>query len=437
MLRLLRNLPRLLLLLLAAALMLGTVRALQDNKELHRSPEITETDARSLTEPLAVDASRTRLIGIWLSQFDLSPMLCQGSTQRAEKDARRRLCQAMENISSLGVNTLFVQVRPNGDSFYPSDLFPLSHYAVGSTGADSTYDPLALILEAAHAQGLSVHAWVNPLRLFSEEREKALSASYRHVAWCREDSDRAVAVNGMWYLNPAYPEARKLVADGMVEILQHYEVDGIHIDDYFYPTTDPSFDRESYDAYQTQGGTLSLGDYRRQAIHDLVRECSQAVHATREDALFGVSPSGNTQRNRQVLYADVESWCREANTLDYLCPQVYFGLEHESFDFEGVCREFAAMTKASRIPLYIGMTLGKAYAGFEGQEDPYAGSGKREWIEHRDVLARCYRLAEELGDGAVFFSYQYFFSPQDGKPIRQTEQELRALLPLLKGDEKN
>ncbi len=420
--RKIRRLFRLLLFLLIAALVFGLWQVVKEGKE--RKDTVSEQAAAS--------GEQTDIRAMWLSQFDLSPMLTENGKPRAQADAERRLGEAMKNIASQGLNTVFVQVRPNGDSFYPSDLFPMSHYAVGSIGGTVSYDPLALILAAAKDQSLSVHAWINPLRLFTDERQSTLSDQYRHVAFCRDQTDRASLVGGTWYLNPAYAEVRQLITDGIRELLLAYPVDGIHIDDYFYPTTETSFDEQAYDAYLAGGGSLSLADFRRESVNSLIRECYAAVHEDGQNRVFGVSPSGNTDRNYHTLYADVAHWCREKGYIDYLCPQVYFGIEHETYGFEAVCKEFVAMTAKQEIPLYIGMTLGKAYDGFSGKEDPYAGSGRREWIEHQDVLARCYAITQTIEgcDGVAFFSYQYFFSPTDGASVRETKEERARLFPL-------
>ena len=383
--------------------------------------------------------NHTYLQGLWLSQYDLSPMMTENGSQREIEDYRERVSEAVAHIKENGLNTLFVQLRPNGDALYPSDLFPSSAYAVGQTGAPFSYDPFAVLLEVAHKEGLSVHAWINPLRLFREDALSALSDGYAHVGWCREAGDRAVLWEGVWYLNPAYTEVRELIAEGVREILLRYEVDGIHMDDYFYPTTSEDFDRQSYERYRREGGMLSRSDFRRNAVNGLVSLLWQTVHAEDGDRVFGISPSGNVVRNRNELYADTEYWCAGTGYVDYLCPQIYFGLGHESHDFLSVLGQFESMTDASRVKLYVGLTLAKAYDGYYGQEDRYAGSGSREWIEEEDVLARCLALIEERGrcEGVVFYSYRYLFSPESGERVVATETEWGAVLPYLLKNEKN
>lgn len=336
----------------------------------------------------------------------------------------------MDNIASIGINTVYIQVRPNGDSIYPSSLFPMSPYAVGTLGGHADYDPFAVLLQAAQERNLSVHAWINPFRCFREEDRASLSSDLPLLAWC--DGDRMVNVGGIWYFNPAYDDNIRYICCGVTEILEHYSVDGIHIDDYFYPTTETSFDARAYTAYQQNGGTATRSDFRRERVTRAVAQLYQTVHAASGNRVFGVSPGGNSQRNYTELYADVAAWCA-AQTIDYLCPQVYFGFEHDTCPFEEVCRHFSDMVRQTEVRLIIGMTLGKAYNGYFGISDPYAGSGAAEWIQNRDILFRCLQTAASLPScsGVAYFSYQFFFSPQNGAPTEATEAERANFLPLL------
>lgn len=388
-------------------------------------------------EPLTYEARNfDEVRAMWLSQFDLFPICVNEGKQRRKSDYIRRVEQLLENVVSIGINTLFVQVRPNGDSFYPSALFPSSRYATGRIGAAFDYDPFSILLARAHGKGLSVHAWINPLRCFSEQDRATLTGEYPTLIWTEntsETKDVIVPVGGVWYLNPSREAARSLICDGAREILSLYTVDGIHIDDYFYPTTDPSFDSLSFAEYQKTGGKLSLGEFRRNATRQLVSELHRTVLAAGGGRLFGVSPAANLERNYHELYADVERWCADG-ILDYLCPQIYFGWEHDTLPFAETCDIFARLVEKNDIRLIVGMTLGKAYDGYYGKIDSYAGTGAREWIEHTDILSRCFSYTQktERCNGVAFFSYQFFFSPADGSEISETAAERASLLPLLK-----
>lgn len=372
---------------------------------------------------------------VWLSQFDMTWIYTDGVVQRDIADYTARVGQVVENIKSLGMNTVIIQLRPNGDSIYPSELYPTSKYLTGEYGREADYDAFDVFLEVAHGAGLSVHAWINPLRCMSEIEISSVPMEYAVRRWYAEENGRyTVAVGGVCYFNPAYGEVRSLICDGVGEILDRYEVDGIHIDDYFYPTTAESFDAEAYSAYVGGGGILSLADFRREQINTLVRDIYATVKNRNHTVLFGVSPGGNNDRNYNELYADVAKWCANEGYIDYLCPQVYFGFEHESRPFDKVCEEFSNMIKTDSITLIVGMTLGKAYGGYSGEVDAWAGSGSREWIENRDILRRSLEYIQTMDKcgGTAFFSYQYFFDVQSGEGVPGTSDEITAFLPLLK-----
>ena len=380
------------------------------------------------TESVALPAD---VRAVWISQFDLSPMCMASGIPRPREDFESRAVLMVSKLKMIGVNTVFIQTRPNADALYPSALFPPSSYIVGINGIHPEYDPFDILVEACKQAELSVHAWINPLRAMRIDDPRAQNTAYPVGAWIAANKPYVSAVGDCYYLNPAYAEVRTLVVAGAQEILKTYDVDGIHIDDYFYPTTDPSFDAAAYQEYQTNGGAHALADFRRAQSETLVRALSEATRA--EGRLFGISPGGNVRRNVEELYADVEAWCMQG-LLDYLCPQVYFGMEHETQPFAEVCRTFDAWTSAANIPLIVGMTLEKAANASVGGEDPYAGTGKREWIDNRDVLARCLQATGELPScrGVALFSYRLLFSPENGADNTSTVEECEALLPVFK-----
>lgn len=371
--------------------------------------------------------------GMWISQFDLTLMCVKDGKQRKKDEYSSRVSLMIARLLGLGINTVFVQLRPNGDSLYPSELFPASAYATGSLNAKFEYDPFEILLSEAKRAGISAHAWINPLRLMKETELSALSDEYIIGKWRKNEKfygSRIVKAGEYCYLNPAYDETRELIVSGACEIMDKYDVDGIHIDDYFYPTTDESFDASAYREYISSGGSLSLGDFRRENVTKLVSELGKAAHERKK--LFGVSPSGNLTRNYGELYADVNEWC-ERKIIDYLCPQIYFGIEHESFPFEKTAREFEKMCAQNGVELIIGMTLEKAQNGYNGVEDIYAGSGRDEWINKRDILARCFEITLDMKcKGVAFFSYRLFYSPNDDAPVNETSDERKALITAMK-----
>ena len=392
-----------------------------------RQSERTSTQSGSGSSdyvPLNYDIQKA----MWLSQFDMQEIYTSGGGQRDATEYTPLVERVVENLSSMGINTVYVQLRPNGDSIYPSEIFPASKYAVGKYGSTHGYDPFEIFLSIAHKADIAVHAWINPLRLMSVESMKSIPQKYQIKRWHLEEK-YIKEVDGYLYLDPAYEEARELVCRGVSEIIEKYDVDGVHIDDYFYPTTDESFDSDSYLSLNPK--QLSLGDFRRENTEALVR----SIHDTVKDAncalLFGVSPSGNTERNYSELFADVESWCKKGY-VDYLCPQIYFGFEHATHPFDEVYAEFLNMTKDTNITLVSGITLEKAANGYDGVSDKWAGSGGDEWIEQKNIIKRSLECVRELDDtsGVALFSYRLLFDPVSGEPKIETREEYENFMPV-------
>lgn len=370
---------------------------------------------------------------MWLSQYDLSGIYLEGDIQREETDFTARMTQVLDNVKAQGFNTVFLQVRPNADSMYPSEHYPMSAYVVGRLGRQAQYDPVELIVQLAHERELSIHAWINPMRGMTEEEIQLVDRKYAIRRWYDDPQLRGryiVLVNGRWYLNPAYGEVADLICSGAEEILSLYDFDGLHMDDYFYPTTDPSFDADAYADHQADGGVLALADFRRDALSDLVSKLHKTTRDSRTGRIFGISPAGNVDTVFHTQYADVYLWCGVDGYIDYICPQVYFGMEHGSHDFVKVCNIYQDMIQTDSVDLIIGMTFGKAFSG----EDQWAGSGRDEWKNNKDVLARCLQATLDLENcrGVAVFCYQYFFDPLTGRSVAETAEERDNFVPVFR-----
>ncbi len=194
----------------------------------------------------------TDLKGIWVSQFDMESVYKKGGVQRSMEEYRAAAARIVRDISDMGFNTVFLQIRPNGDSFCKSDLFPASRYVTGRYGRELEYDPVDIFLEEAHALSLSVQAWINPMRLMTPEEVKLIDA--RFAVRRMYEAGELVEFEGRLYLDPARGDALALVLDGAKEALLDHAFDGLHIDDYFYPTQEERFDKATFAA----SGEMSL-----------------------------------------------------------------------------------------------------------------------------------------------------------------------------------
>ncbi len=361
---------------------------------------------------------------VWFSYLDLSSMI----KNKSKSDFESAIKRAFTNVMNDGYNTVFVQVRPFGDALYESDSFPWSYTLTGTEGEDPGYDPLSIMVKAAHDRGLEIEAWVNPYRIRTSANIKnELDEDSLAYYWLTEDTGEVIEYAGGIYYNPGSELAREHIINGVAEIVENYEVDGIHFDDYFYPTTDAAFDKTSYQDYKSGGGKLSLGDWRRENVNELVRETYAEIKRIDPSVRFGISPQGNTDINYNEQYIDVEEWLSSAGYLDYICPQIYYGFENDTCPFSATVKEWNSLIGSKNIDLYVGISASKI-----GLEDKWAGSGKNEWVENSNMLARMVAQARKSSHYAGFsmYSYRSLYAPAAGV-ADQVEEEKDALSELM------
>ena len=337
--------------------------------------------------------------GVWISYIELYSIL-MGKSEGQFTSAIR---QAFSNCADMGINTVYVHVRSHGDAYYPSQYFPWSRYVTGTVGQAPDFDPLEIMVREAHALGLSFQAWINPYRLCSSSDMKSVSSGYATGNWYdNSNGDRVVEVSGYYYLNPAYDEAIELITAGAREIVTNYNVDGIHIDDYFYPTTASSFDFKAFAA----SGYSSLSAFRMNNCDKTVKALYSAVKAGNSTALFGVAPQGNLQNNYDYLYADVQKWCSGYGYLDYIAPQIYFGFKNRSQPYETVLAQWQDMVSGTSIKLIPGLAVYKIGT------DESAGEGVYEWRDDTQIIKRQIEAAKAQSGygGVILYSYNYVFA---------------------------
>lgn len=308
-----------------------------------------------------------------------------------EEAFRSEIRSRFEAAKKQSVNTVYVHARPCGDAYYSSSIFPTGTYL------DEEYDPLQIMLEEGHALGLSVHAWINPLRCQTAEEMKALPDEYIVKKWSETAEGSFVSqVNGRFYLNPAYEEVIQLICDDISEIIRSYDVDGIHIDDYFYPTTNEEFDKAAFEA----SGHRDLAQWRLENCSRLVHSIFESVKRIDSRILFGISPQGNINANYDSQYADVKQWGGSVGYCDYIVPQIYFGFENETCPFAETLAAWENLVTAESVSLIIGLAVYK-----QGAEDKWAGAaGEREWIDNPDVIQRQIALiSESSADGYALY----------------------------------
>ena len=342
---------------------------------------------------------------VWVSYLEFAEMdFSSESAFRADAAA------LMDNCLSLGLNTVIAQVRPFGDALYRSSLFPWSHLCTGVQGQDPGFDPLDVLLQEAHTRGISVEAWVNPYRLRSSA---AMPPNLADGNLANTHPEWVCTVDGGLYLNPAEPAAADYVVQGVAELVQNYAVDGIHFDDYFYPTTDESIDAAQFAA----SGAGNLAAWRRENVTALVRAVHDTVKAADPTLRFGISPQGNPDNNENQQYSDVTGWLASGGgdaVVDYLCPQVYWGqgfaLHNGStrFAFENIVPAWLAYPRAADVALYFGLGAYRVGVG-DGGSNENSLSG---WSTGRALADQVAFLREQGAGGWALYRYGSLFGPE-------------------------
>ena len=276
---------------------------------------------------------------------------------------QRTLTYQLNELQKDGCNAIIFQVRPECDALYESDLEPWSYYLTGVQGEKPNpyWDPLQWMIDECHRRGMELHAWINPYRAKtkSPHQNAANHVIVRHPEWTFD-------YDGLTLLNPAYKECRDYICDVVKDIVERYDVDGLHIDDYFYPYPVAGVEIPDEAQYRAApNGMKNRDDWRRYNVNMFIQQVYETIHATKPWVKFGVSPFGiyrnqksdpngsktNGLQNYDQLYADVLLW--DANGwMDYCVPQLYWEIGNKAADYDELIHWWNR--HLTRTPLYIG-----------------------------------------------------------------------------------
>ncbi|MEM7807123.1 MAG: family 10 glycosylhydrolase [Planctomycetota bacterium] len=346
------------------------------------------------------------LRGVWVATVENIdwPSARDLSVSQQQAEARAILDLAAE----LRLNTVVFQVRPAADALYPSDLEPWSYYLTGEQGKapEPFYDPLAFWIRESHARGLELHVWLNPFRVQPNKGSYELSPDSIFNTDPELVVDYGNDTKRMLWMNPAMAAARERTLAVFEDLVTRYDLDGVHIDDYFYPYPVDGVDwpTHAYDAYVADGGELSLGDFRRKAIDDLVEAMYEQTKEIKPHVKVGISPFGiwrpgnppSIQGFDQYarLYADARKWLQEG-WLDYWTPQLYWPIARVPQSFPQLLVWWHQQNDEDRI-LAPGLYTGRV----KFQDWPV------DEIIGQVLTARAISSLTETGTGHVHFSSQ-------------------------------
>lgn len=340
--------------------------------------------------------------GVWMTYSEINSMLKKG-------DFKSEFKKASVNLKSAKITDLYFHVRPFCDSYYKSELFPLN-----SLAEDLDYDLFEYVISTCHNEGIRVHAWINPYRVKKNTQDiNSLDKKSPAYIWLTDsdpENDRNVIIcdEGI-FLNPASAESRMLVINGIREILNNYAVDGIHFDDYFYPSTEEKTDQNDYSEYCGKtSDPLTLSEWRRTNVNALISGVYTAVKFVNKNITFSISPAASIEKNYNDLYADIMQWIK-CGCIDDIIPQLYFGFNYpdKNFRFEHLLEVWKDAVKGSNVRLIAGLANYKV-----GTDSP---ADKEEWENGTDIISRQVEICKNDSSlsGHIYFSYSYLFSDNE------------------------
>ncbi len=373
---------------------------------------------KSPTQKLVSNTAKVESIpekrAVYLSYIELNKHL----NGKNEVDGKKAIDEIIKNIKDNNLNMLILHTRSHQDAIYPSKIFPTSRYVVEKEGNELPFDILQYFIDKVHQNDIEVHAWINPYRIRSGSDTKNLAPNNIYNQW--KDTDNVQLTEDGIFLNPAKDEVIDFIVSGIKEIIDNYDVDGIHFDDYFYPNKE--IDLKNYEDYKNRGGTLSIDDYRLENVKKLIKRTYQET--SKKDVLFGIAPEGNIDNNYSSNYLDTKTILKEGGYVDYIMPQIYFGYTNEIKSFNETIDEWSKLIKNPNIKLIPALALYKS-----GSLDKYAGTGREEWIRNNDIIKKQIITARGKTnyDGFSLFRYDNLINPSNDN-MKMEISNLQSLL---------
>ena len=279
---------------------------------------------------------------------------------------KERLVKELDNLQEAGINAVIFQVRPAADAFYPSTIEPWSRYLTGTQGVAPAplWDPLSFVIKECHQRNMELHAWINPYRVKTNIKHQLSKEHiyFKHPEWFLQYGNQL-------FFDPGLPESRRFICKVVKDIVDRYDVDAIHMDDYFYPYPIQGKDFPDAVSFARYGkGFATKGDWRRNNVDLLIEEIHHLIRGIKPWVKFGISPFGiyrnqssdpagsktNGLQNYDQLYADVLLWVNKG-WIDYNVPQIYWEIGHPVADYETLIQWWAK--HASNRPLFIGESV--------------------------------------------------------------------------------
>lgn len=333
-------------------------------------------------------------IGLWVPYMSLD----FSKSLNTEQDFKSGFQEIIEKAKLFNVNNLYVIVRSFSDAMYPSEIYPWSSLLTGVQGKNPGFDPLKYMIEVSHNNNIKFHAWINPLRVKLMDSSKIIPD--KSLFYKFDEKYLIKSSNGKACLNPKYQEVRDLVTQGIKEIAENYNVDGIHFDDYFYPTEDCFMVSDSESC-------------KKESVSLLLEQVHNSVKSINPKIKFGISPSGNPRLCAKGGL-DIEKICNEG-LVDYICPQIYWSLENKILPFEKVAKYWKDVVSKTNTNLYAGISLYKLGTDADGNT----------WNNDEDILKKEVEILENLGyKETILYSLNQLDTSK--KAIKKLQEKLES-----------
>ena len=332
------------------------------------------------------------------------------------------LTTQLDALGRAGINAIIFQVRPEADALYMSYYEPWSRYLTGEQGLapDPYWDPLQFMVEECHKRGMELHAWINPYRA-KTKGTKTLGLKHPY----KKNPERFVEYDGMLIFDPALQENRDYICTIVTDIVKRYDVDGLHIDDYFYPYPVPGLEFDDEAAFRADPrGFTDRGDWRRDNVNLLVEQLHRTIRGVKPWVKFGLSPFGiyrnlgsdpegsatNGLQNYDDLYADILLWI-DKGWVDYTIPQIYWEIGHRAADYETLVGWWAE--HAAGRPLYIGQDVMRTVKASDADDPTRHQQARKMELQrsYRSINGSCQwpasAVAENVGGYATALGEEY------------------------------
>jgi uncharacterized lipoprotein YddW (UPF0748 family) len=273
-------------------------------------------------------------------------------SRMSTQEMQQHYITLLDCFQKAGINAVIFQVRPEGDAFYKSDLEPWSRFLTGEQGKapNPLWDPLDFVINECHKRAMEIHAWFNPFRAATNV-DKPLAPNHLY----NSKPELFLKYGTQLFFNPGEPESIKHTVKVIVDVLNRYDIDAVHFDDYFYPYKIENEEFPDDASFKKYGKKIaSKNDWRRNNVSALIRTLSDTIKTLKPWVRFGVSPFCIEKINYNSLYADVLSWMN-AGLIDYVAPQLYWEIGHRYADYERMLQWWSVNVKKCK--LFIGQNI--------------------------------------------------------------------------------